>query len=243
MIGDTDFNVSKLYDMLPASTSGDPLTRTPADNQTVRNVFIIGPDKKIKLVLVYPMTTGRNFAEILRVDRLPADDGQASRRDAGRLETGRGRHHRGLRQRRRRRRRSIRPAGRRRSRTSGSCRSRSDGERRAFVGWAKAHLRVPTIASDASSGGARCALPAPYDSPLRHQPIRHEQSGGRRDRRHERAPGDVDDRDRPAPMREQRQRGQVEGRVAKQAEQRAIEQRRLPGTPCPPLTKITVPPT
>ena len=96
MIGDTDFNVSKLYDMLPASTSGDPLTRTPADNQTVRNVFIIGPDKKIKLVLVYPMTTGRNFAEILRVDRLPADDGQASRRDARRLETGRGRHHRGL---------------------------------------------------------------------------------------------------------------------------------------------------
>ena len=67
MIGDTDFNVSKLYGMLPASTSGDPLTRTPADNQTVRNVFIIGPDKKIKLVLVYPMTTGRNFQEILRV--------------------------------------------------------------------------------------------------------------------------------------------------------------------------------
>src|SRR6201984_692472 len=67
MIGDTDFNVSKLYEMLPASTSGDPTTRTPADNQTVRNVFVIGPDKKIKLVLVYPMTTGRNFQEILRV--------------------------------------------------------------------------------------------------------------------------------------------------------------------------------
>src|SRR6266550_3087418 len=67
MIGDTDFNVSKLYDMLPASTSGDPATRTAADNQTVRNVFIIGPDKKNKLVLVYPMTTGRNFQEILRV--------------------------------------------------------------------------------------------------------------------------------------------------------------------------------
>src|SRR6187402_2308015 len=67
MIGDTDFNVSKLYDMLPASTSGDPLTRTPADNQTVRNVFVIGPDKKIKLVMVYPMTTGRNFQDILRV--------------------------------------------------------------------------------------------------------------------------------------------------------------------------------
>src|SRR6202007_2625109 len=67
MIGDTDLNVSKLYDMLPASTSGDANTRTAADNQTVRNVFIIGPDKKIKLVLVYPMTTGRNFQEILRV--------------------------------------------------------------------------------------------------------------------------------------------------------------------------------
>jgi thioredoxin-dependent peroxiredoxin len=66
MIGDVDYNVSKLYDMLPASTSGDPLKRTPADNQTVRNVFVIGPDKKIKLVMVYPMTTGRNFQEILR---------------------------------------------------------------------------------------------------------------------------------------------------------------------------------
>jgi thioredoxin-dependent peroxiredoxin len=66
MIGDTDFNVSKLYDMLPASTSGDVASRTPADNQTVRNVFVIGPDKKIKLVLVYPMSTGRNFQEILR---------------------------------------------------------------------------------------------------------------------------------------------------------------------------------
>jgi thioredoxin-dependent peroxiredoxin len=67
MIGDTDFNVSKLYGMLPASVSGDVAARTAADNQTVRNVFVIGPDKKIKLVLVYPMTTGRNFQEILRV--------------------------------------------------------------------------------------------------------------------------------------------------------------------------------
>ncbi|HEY0106349.1 MAG TPA: peroxiredoxin [Rhizomicrobium sp.] len=67
MIGDTDFNVSKLYNMLPAEISGDPLTRTAADNQTVRNVFIIGPDKKIKLILVYPMTVGRNFDEVLRV--------------------------------------------------------------------------------------------------------------------------------------------------------------------------------
>jgi alkyl hydroperoxide reductase subunit AhpC len=67
MIGDADFNVSKLYGMLPAETSGDATARTPADNQTVRNVFVIGPDKKIKLVLVYPMTTGRNFDEVLRV--------------------------------------------------------------------------------------------------------------------------------------------------------------------------------
>jgi len=67
MIGDTDLKVSKLYDMLPAATSGDANNRTAADNATVRNVFIIGPDKKIKLLLVYPMTTGRNFQEILRV--------------------------------------------------------------------------------------------------------------------------------------------------------------------------------
>ena len=67
MIGDTDFNVSKLYDMLPADVSGGADGRTAADNATVRNVFIIGPDKLIKLMIAYPMTTGRNFDEIIRV--------------------------------------------------------------------------------------------------------------------------------------------------------------------------------
>src|SRR5947207_1110358 len=67
LVGDTDLKISKLYGMLRASTSGTSEGRTPADNQTVRNVFVIGPDKKIKLVLVYPMTTGRNFDEVLRV--------------------------------------------------------------------------------------------------------------------------------------------------------------------------------
>ncbi len=67
IIGDTEFAVSKAYGMLGADVSGDPADRTAADNQTVRNVFVIGPDKKVKLVLVYPMTTGRNFDEVLRV--------------------------------------------------------------------------------------------------------------------------------------------------------------------------------
>jgi len=67
IIADSDFTVSKVYGMLAAEVSGDAADRTPADNQTVRNVFVIGPDKKVKLVLVYPMTTGRNFDEVLRV--------------------------------------------------------------------------------------------------------------------------------------------------------------------------------
>ena len=67
IIGDADFSIAKAYGMLGADVSGDPADRTAADNQTVRNVFVIGPDKKVKLVLVYPMTTGRNFDEVLRV--------------------------------------------------------------------------------------------------------------------------------------------------------------------------------
>jgi alkyl hydroperoxide reductase subunit AhpC len=67
MIGDSDLKVSKLYGMLPADLEGSCEGRTPADNQTVRNVYVIGPDKKIKLQISYPMTTGRNFDEVIRV--------------------------------------------------------------------------------------------------------------------------------------------------------------------------------
>ncbi len=118
MIGDTDFKVSKLYDMLPASTSGDAATRTAADNQTVRNVFVIGPDKKIKLVMVYPMTTGRNFQEILRsIDSLQ----MTAKHRVARAKTSSSR----VRSPTTRPRPSIRRAGNRQNPISGSCRSRS----------------------------------------------------------------------------------------------------------------------
>jgi thioredoxin-dependent peroxiredoxin len=75
ILADADFTVAKLYDMLPEATSGDPAKRTPAENQTVRNVFIIDPDKKVRLVMVYPMAVGRNFLEILRaIDALQLSD-------------------------------------------------------------------------------------------------------------------------------------------------------------------------
>ncbi|MDI3260818.1 MAG: peroxiredoxin [Sinobacteraceae bacterium] len=75
IIGDPELKVAKLYGMLPASASGDASKRTPADNQTVRNVFIVGPDKKIRLILIYPMSVGRNFDEVLRaIDALQLNE-------------------------------------------------------------------------------------------------------------------------------------------------------------------------
>ena len=67
ILADSDYAIAKAYDMLPEDVEGDPGERTPADNQTVRNVVVVGPDKKVKLILAYPMTTGRNFDEVLRV--------------------------------------------------------------------------------------------------------------------------------------------------------------------------------
>ena len=97
IIGDADFEISKRYGMLGADVSGDPKDRTAADNQTVRNVFVIGPDKKVKLVLVYPMTTGRNFDEVLRVIDSLQLTGAPPRLDARQLEGRRRRDHRRLR--------------------------------------------------------------------------------------------------------------------------------------------------
>ena len=93
LIGDPKLEVAKLYDMLPAAAGETSEGRTPADNATVRTVFVIGPDKKIKLTLSYPMTTGRNFDELLRALELDPADGEAPGGDAGELEERRGRHH------------------------------------------------------------------------------------------------------------------------------------------------------
>ena len=87
LIGDVDFNVSKLYGMLPAATEGDPLARTPADNQTVRNVFVIGPDKKVKLICLSD-DDGPQFRRGVAGDRFVAVDGEAQGRDAGELAAG-----------------------------------------------------------------------------------------------------------------------------------------------------------
>ena len=96
MIGDPELKVAKLYDMLPRTRAATPSGRTAADNATVRSVFVIGPDKKIKAMLTYPMSTGRNFDEVLRLlDSLPAH-GEAQGRDAGELEARRGRDHRAV---------------------------------------------------------------------------------------------------------------------------------------------------
>ena len=100
MIGDTDLKVAKLYGMLPADTAGTSEGRTPADNATVRAVFVVGPDKKIKLALIYPMKHGAQLRRDTAHDRLASAHRKAQGGDAGRLEAGRRRHHPGLRLRR-----------------------------------------------------------------------------------------------------------------------------------------------
>jgi thioredoxin-dependent peroxiredoxin len=155
-------NVSKLYGMLPAPVSGDPTKRTAADNQTVRNVFVIGPDKKIKLILVYPMTTGRNFDEVLRViDSLQltakhkvatpvnwkqGDDviiaGSVTDEDAKKI---------------------IRTAGSRPSPTSGSCRSRAAIRRFGDGTWDRTDFEARTreLAEFVARAVAAYRLPKP----------------------------------------------------------------------------------
>ena len=97
MIGDTDLKISKLYGMLPGELGRRRCEgRTPADNQTVRNVFVIGPDKKIKLILVYPDDDGAQLRRGAARHRLAAADGEAQGRNARELEAGRGRDHRRL---------------------------------------------------------------------------------------------------------------------------------------------------
>ena len=124
MIGDPELEVAKLYGMLPAASRDSSDGRTAADNQTVRTVFVIGPDKKIKLMLTYPMTTGRNFDEILRVlDSLQLTAKHQVATPAE-LEAGRGRDHRRLGQQRGGEGEISRRAGSRRSPTSASSRSR-----------------------------------------------------------------------------------------------------------------------
>ena len=94
MIGDPELSVAKAFDMLPETAGSSSQGRTPADNATVRSVFVIGPDKKIKLILVYPMTTGRKLRRVAPCHRLAPANGKAQGGDARELEAGRGRDHR-----------------------------------------------------------------------------------------------------------------------------------------------------
>ena len=126
MIGDPQLKVAKAYDMLPEGAGETSEGRTAADNATVRSVFIIGPDKKVKAMLTYPMSSGRNFDEVLRLlDSMPAH-GEASGRHARQLEAWRGCDHRPDLVPTSRRRRNIPMAGNRRSPICGSSRSRTD---------------------------------------------------------------------------------------------------------------------
>ena len=148
MIGDPELKIAKLYDMLPGRDAGTSEGRTPADNATVRTVYIVGPDKRIKLKLTYPMTTGRNFDEILRALDFDPADGQARGGDPGAVEAGRGRdrHRRGVG-------RGRREALRRPS--PGCCRT-----------W-RTHARSRAAGTDRRASGVRAAPRSPRAGPAR----------------------------------------------------------------------------
>ena len=165
MVGDPELKVAMLYDMLPADAGTTSQGRTAANNATVRSVFVIGPDKKIKTMLTYPMSTGRNFDEVLRILELGAADREAPDRDAGQLEAGRRRHHRRRRCRTRRRSSAIRAGSARRSRICATCRSRKADPSPERAAGAGPHGPAPKCPDPAPAAAVRPTTPRRWSAP------------------------------------------------------------------------------